>query len=319
MISIIVPFYNTESSIGSCIDSILHQTYSDIEIILVDDGSTDHSADICKDYQRKDKRITVYRKENGGVSSARNKGIDIASGKYIMFLDSDDKLSPHACEVLRNTLIQNSADCVVCGTTEPNGHKWTPTINHNYTSITDFNRDFPDWLDSELLSPVWNKIYKKSLITKLFHEEMSFGEDLCFSLDYLKNCKCISFITDTLHFHDNINTDSLTHKFNPTRFKDIEHVMAEIILFSGNKSDKNLFKKYIRDCINYMHSVYSASSISTDNKNYILNEWHKNSFLNSLNISNYNMAHKDRLMLLLWKKKHFLWYMRLIQLRNLSF
>lgn len=111
-VSVIVPVYNTEQYLRECLDSLIRQTYSHLQIILVDDGSTDSSGTICEEYAKNDPRISVVHKENGGQSSARNVGIDLANGKYIYFLDSDDYLKENAIEELVNTAEQESADIV---------------------------------------------------------------------------------------------------------------------------------------------------------------------------------------------------------------
>lgn len=113
-ISIIVPVYNTERYLHKCIDSILNQTYESFELILVDDGSTDHSLNICKEYEEKDKRIKVLHKENGGQGSARNLGIDKAEGEYIGFVDSDDFIHPRYYEILKKLLDDTNADIACC-------------------------------------------------------------------------------------------------------------------------------------------------------------------------------------------------------------
>ena len=114
LISVIVPVYNIEAYLRKCIDSILAQTYTNLEIILVDDGSTDNSGEICNEYAAKDARIRVIHKGNGGLSSARNTGIDIATGKYIGFVDSDDYLAPDMYEKLLGAIVNNHADISVC-------------------------------------------------------------------------------------------------------------------------------------------------------------------------------------------------------------
>lgn len=100
LISIVVPVYNVKQFLTKCLNSIISQTYSNLEIIVVDDGSTDGSATICDDYAKKDKRISVIHKENGGLASARNAGIDVAKGTYIGFVDSDDYIEPYMYEKL---------------------------------------------------------------------------------------------------------------------------------------------------------------------------------------------------------------------------
>lgn len=114
-ISIIVPVYNTEKYLHKCIDSILNQTFEDFELILVDDGSTDSSGAICDEYAKKDERIVVIHKENGGVSKARNVALDTAKGEYIGFVDSDDTINERMLEVLYNNLIESNAQVSVCG------------------------------------------------------------------------------------------------------------------------------------------------------------------------------------------------------------
>lgn len=115
LISIIIPVYNAKLYIERCIQSICNQTYSKIEIILVDDGSTDGSSDICDQIERKDQRIKVIHCKNGGAASARNRGLDIAQGEYIMFVDSDDYIDLQLCQVLLDNLKRYHAECCICG------------------------------------------------------------------------------------------------------------------------------------------------------------------------------------------------------------
>lgn len=319
MISVVLPIYNAENCLRRCIDSVLCQTCRNIEIVLIDDGSKDSSGNLCDEYAKNDNRVKVVHKENGGVSSARNKGLEVATGEYIMFLDSDDTFDPSACEVLLKTITEKKAECVICGTKEPDGNCWTPGKACDYTSSGEFRKDFVEWLDTELLSPIWNKIYKREKILTQFCQDMSFGEDLCFTLNYLKNCERISFITDTLHFHDNVKKDSLTHTFKSSRFKDIECVQTAILDFAGTGANNALFGKYVRDCIDYMYSVYSTPLISVVEKLRLLKEWWAISYLKNLDIANYHMTSKQRLMLSLWKQRRFSWYLRLLQLKRLFF
>ena len=113
-ISVIVPIFNVENYVRKCVDSILNQTFSDIEIILVDDGSTDASGRICDEYLSKDDRIRVIHKENGGLSDARNAGLDMCTGEYIGFVDGDDYIDGDMYELLYKNLIQYDADISMC-------------------------------------------------------------------------------------------------------------------------------------------------------------------------------------------------------------
>lgn len=115
LVSIIVPVYNVEKYLKECIESIINQSFSNLEIILVDDGSTDESGNICDDFLNKDKRIKVFHKTNGGLSDARNYGINNSSGKYITFVDSDDLISPIFIDVLYNAIKQYDTHLSICG------------------------------------------------------------------------------------------------------------------------------------------------------------------------------------------------------------
>ena len=114
LISIIVPIYNSENYIKKCLDSILAQTYSNLEVILIDDGSTDNSYNICKDYQKKDNRIVLLQQKNAGVSRARNHGLEVAKGEYIGFVDSDDYIEPEMYEILLNSIIESNSKIAIC-------------------------------------------------------------------------------------------------------------------------------------------------------------------------------------------------------------
>lgn len=113
-ISIIVPIYKVEIYLRKCVDSIVNQTYKNIEILLIDDGSPDNCGIICDEYAKKDERIKVIHKKNGGLSDARNYGIEASSGDYIMFVDSDDYISKDMCEILLKKALENNADIVSC-------------------------------------------------------------------------------------------------------------------------------------------------------------------------------------------------------------
>ena len=187
-ITIIVPCYNAQNYLHRCIDSILTQNYIDIELLLVDDGSTDNSGTICDEFAKYDKRVRVFHKKNGGVSLARNLGLDNSLGEYIMFVDSDDYMLPGMLEVMLSTLESKTTDLVVCGTTETGGGYWRPIADVDY-SINQLKENFVSLLHTELLSPPWNKIYKKEIIgSNRFCEDISFGEDLLFNIQYWEKC-----------------------------------------------------------------------------------------------------------------------------------
>lgn len=191
MISIIIPVYNTERFIEDCIKSILLQTYSFFELILVDDGSTDNSLHICKRYEKVDKRIKVFSKQNNGVSSTRNFGLARASGDWIMFVDSDDTINPDTLQSLVEKVVCNEM-IVCCGAKYDNGEDYFVFKN---LSIEDVDSD--DLGHVLLYGPPWGKLYNRAVIESnnlRFDESISKSEDTLFFWQYMN---CISNVATT--------------------------------------------------------------------------------------------------------------------------
>ncbi|MCU6772350.1 Chondroitin polymerase [uncultured Bacteroides sp.] len=306
VISIIVPIFNAQEFLDDCILSLLCQTYQNIEIILVDDGSTDDSGLICDEWAKKSKHIKVIHKKNGGVSSARNEGIRCSTGDYILMLDSDDALESETCEKLLVLTENKDADCIIFGFKQSSGNIWTAVQNKDYDSINALKKDFGYWLSTELLSSSVNKLYKKSLIKNLYPENISFGEDLIFSLSYLKQCHRISFITETFYLHNNLNTRSLCHTFTENRIFEIENWQAAILDFANNDLNKTLFDKYLKDLLFYIKGLYGCESIKYFNKKNILKKWSRNAFFYK-NRMPYVKNGKDNFIFFCLKYK--LWFM----------
>lgn len=189
-ISIIVPIYNAEKTLRKCIEALVSQTYQNIEIILVNDGSDDSSLLICREYEMRDQRIKVIDKLNEGVSTARNYGIEVATGRFIMFCDSDDWAEPDWCEVL---IANYEPGCLVmCGEYIEGEQKFLPYEVYAEKECERVPRiDFYE-LKMKLFNVLWNKIFLKSIIMKnqiKFEKTISNGEDLLFNVKYLG---CIS-------------------------------------------------------------------------------------------------------------------------------
>ena len=163
LISVIVPIYNVEKYLDRCVDSIINQTYKNLEIILVDDGSPDNCPQMCDDYAKKDSRIKVVHKENGGLSDARNVGMEVATGEYVSFIDSDDYISLDFYETLLETIVDNDSDIVECGVVkfyEDNSFdKYSDDLKvTNYDTV-----DGLEGLINEnpFKQHVWNKLYNQ--------------------------------------------------------------------------------------------------------------------------------------------------------------
>lgn len=295
-LSIIVPVYNATKYLNRCINSLVNQSIENIEIILVDDGSTDDSLSICREWALKDNRIVIVEQENSGVSTARNRGIEISNGEFVLLLDSDDWLALNTVEVLLKEQQRENADCVVFGFNQTSGNIWAPLEEKCYNTLFALKTDFPYWLNTELLSSSVNKLYKRQLIKKLYPKGMAFGEDLLFSLDYLEQCKCISFIKEPLYQHEVYNNTSLTHTFNINRFRDIETIQNRILEFAVEKNDKELYKKYVFDCIRIIRSFLQCGE-KYKIKKRILNDWFQKSYFKELNLFDYELIWQNRLLL----------------------
>ena len=304
LISIIIPVYNAEKYIHRCIKSVVNQSYKELEIIAVNDGSTDDSLSICETLAAQDNRIKVFSQINGGVSKARNTGLRLAKGKYVMFLDSDDYMLPDMCKTMLDVLHNKQADCVICGIQEPEGGLWCPQRNIDYSTLVDFKKDFIYQLNTELLSPCWNKIFKRQLITNLFNEDISFGEDLIFDLEYLKNCTRLSFITTPLVYHEKQVAGSLVTKTGLQRLMDIEKIHQVIMQFAGEENaSQDLHRKYIRDLTVYVRFIFYDKIISLNDKRRILKEWIQDAYLNYMPIMDIKTCLSNRLLLIFLKYK----------------
>lgn len=195
-VSIVVPVYNAEKYLHRCIDSVLAQTYSDWELLLIDDGSKDASGSICDEYTTKDGRIRVFHKENGGVSSARNLGLDNAQGEWVTFVDADDYIEENFLKSFEGNLdadlVVGNADLVTNLTGRRRVLKSIP-----YGYYQDIRGVLSSYLTELILRVPWAKFYRTRLISDLrFKEGMCLGEDTLFNLCYFRYIKRISVQAD---------------------------------------------------------------------------------------------------------------------------
>ena len=189
LISIIVPCYNSEKYLERCVYSLINQTIKNIEIILINDGSTDKTGELCEYYANLDKRIKVIHKKNEGVAYARNTGIDFATGKYIGFVDSDDFVELDMYEILYSAMISNDADISQCSYNRVEGKKIIP-INKTQNNIILNNEDgMKNVIDATIFFPaVWNKLYKRNII-KTYFRSFRLCEDRIFNIETFINAK----------------------------------------------------------------------------------------------------------------------------------
>lgn len=220
LISVIVPIYKAESYLDKCIESIVNQTYKNIEVILVDDGSPDNCPKICDNWAKKNERIKVIHKQNGGVSSARNVGIENATGKYICFIDSDDSVENEYFEKFIKE-IQNF-ELVVCGYSKVlNGEKKGKVLFSNEARNVIPKNQIMNLYQKVLISAPWAKFYQKSIIDEnniRFPEDMSLGEDMVFNFSYIDKIENIAIINESLYNYNLDNDNSLLRKYRKDLF-----------------------------------------------------------------------------------------------------
>lgn len=195
MISIIIPAYNAEKDIEKCINSVLHQTYKNLEIIIMNDGSTDHTKQIIEGLEKKDSRIIVIHKENTGVSDTRNVGLEIAKGDYIGFIDSDDEVKPEMYETLLLNMVKHNADISHCGF-ELVGENLSRVFNGTGKIYIQSQKEtLVSLLKADLFEPsIWNKLYRREVIKNIkFDTTIKFNEDLLFNVEAFKNANKIVF------------------------------------------------------------------------------------------------------------------------------
>ena len=212
-ISVIVPVYKAEAYLNRCVDSILAQTFKDFELILVDDGSPDKSGDICDEYALKDSRVCVFHKENGGVSSARQCGIDNACGEYTIHADPDDWVEPTMLEELYAKAKEDDYDMVICDYYEDNADKST-YIKQKPSSLE------PDIIVKELFENLhgscWNKLIRRSCYERYnvsFPLDLTCNEDLYVCVSLLKHPITVSYLPKSFyHYTQDVNANSLVKR-----------------------------------------------------------------------------------------------------------
>ena len=250
-ISIIVPVYNVERYLRKCIDSIIAQTYTNLEILLLDDGSLDHSGKICDEYKEKDNRIKVIHKKNTGVSSTRNEGLEIITGEYVTFIDADDYVETDMIEVLYKSLKKYEADISICGTTDlDSDYKTVRQSKCKQTIEMDKKNALKELLNEEVFTCVcWGKLYKVTLFQNLkFNEKTKIAEDLEILYKILDKCNKVVYVSEKKYNYILRNDSATKKEFNKDWLREIE-ISKEILDFI-DKNYKDIYiyaaKRYVR-------------------------------------------------------------------------
>lgn len=271
-ISIVVPIYKVENYLRECVESITNQTYRDLEIILVDDGSPDNCGRICDELEKEDERIRVIHKVNGGLSDARNAGIDVATGEYIMFIDSDDLMELTACEKLITEIKDKDAQMVIGNYIYINddGSSWSKEVFPK-DKYKNFKLDIKDYRDSFYVmnSAVWNKIYRLDFIRE---NNMKFivgipGEDAPFTTLYFIKAKDVYYINDIVYkYRQRGDTTSISNNCDFKYFKGISIAYKHIYNNFNDNNEIGFYRFFYAKSMTYMLYKFIDSIKMTDDE-----------------------------------------------------
>lgn len=255
MLSVIIPVHNTEEFLPRCVDSVLNSTYRDLEILFIENGSSDHSLSICNEYAAKYDNIRVYIADKTGLSHARNIGIDHASGEYIAFVDSDDYIGPYMYEKLINCILKHDADIAFC--------------EYETGNDTEFNFNAPETDSDEIISAdkyyyhlyvkdnmiyslVCNKVFKINKMRELrFNENIFYAEDRSFMVQYVARCKTLIHLRDRFYYYYRGNKQSICNSADIYTRMDQLHSLQYDYAFSESLTDPppTHLSEYIAVCM----------------------------------------------------------------------
>lgn len=286
-LSVIVPIYNVEKYLESCIESILSQTYKEYELILVNDGSVDSSGEICNKYAMENKHVKLIHKENGGVSSARNIGIDNANGKYISFIDPDDTIETNMFEIMMDAMKKLDPDIVVCPIKMINriiNQTTTTYVWHKTNSLIEKRiietEILPEVLNANYYSLLQcpNKIYHRRIIEHhkiRFDEKRDHGEDARFNLTLLTYINSIVFIEEPLYNYYIRKGSSLSQSFNKKQYRNLlDNKNFGISLcekYNQKQAIDKIINHFVLGSLSHMQSV-AISDLTKREKNLIISK-----------------------------------------------
>lgn len=284
MISIIIPVYNSEKYLEKCLDSVLAQTFTDFEVLLINDGSADESGNICDDYAQKDSRIRVFHKHNGGVSAARNLGLNNAKGEWICFMDSDDYLDANYLKALLDSVKNNdSLDLAIHGFKRISKKGETIiTFGNHIVKANDYHNLF-EKIEVFKYGYPFSKFYRRDLITRhgiRFPENYSFAEDLSFFLNYLSYSDIIKF-ENVANYNYISNDNSLSRTFKSSeeywyRYTDYKYLLKRRFstIFDDVYKNKNTYSEFRRSIggaiFYFVQAVYKDRSLEKSKRKELL-------------------------------------------------
>lgn len=270
LITIIVPIYNSEKYLERCLSSILNQTYSNLEIILINDGSEDSSKKICKDFANTDKRIVLINTKNNGPAKARNLGLEKATGKYISFIDADDYVEKDMIETLYKALTEKKADMVRANYDTIKDDKILSNNENVLDKLYDknnINEFIQNVISEDVKSFIWLLLIKKECIKDNFSEEIFIYEDTNFYLTTLSNINTL-YVFSKIVYHYEVNSNSVSRKAEKIS-QNIDNLLKSSLVFKKNlekyklnnsKNFRAIHTRIINSIINYYYHLYRENN-----------------------------------------------------------
>lgn len=294
LVSIIVPIYNMESSLETCLVSILGQTYKNIEVILVDDGSKDSSLEICHQLAKKDKRIKVIHTKNQGSGRARNVGIENATGNFAYFCDADDKLYLNAIEELVTCVLQNDCDLIVFGYERINlkentikNKRFVNKILSGKEVRVNYNNHFYPWNELAIQGAPWNKFFNLDVIktNNIRFPDLRRHQDEVFIMRYMNHAQKVAFYNKILYTHYDNDISLIWSKFPDNYFEIVNKLYKhrKDLIMSWNEQNSIMYKKLNES---YILGMVKALELSYNKKLKINNKQRYRKFLEMVSDEN---------------------------------
>lgn len=322
MISVIIPIYNSEKYLNRCLESVINQSYTDLEIILVNDGSIDSSAKICDDYSGIDSRIKVVHKKNSGAASSRNAGIDLASGDYITFVDSDDYIELDMYEKMMGINRHHNCDVVMCDCYKEDGKSksiFTHDIRKGYYDKKKLYKEyFPTLLvtntvDYPATISNWTCLFKKEIILNneiRYKEGMRFSEDWLFGSQIMYFAESFYYMKGQYFYHYMMNDSSVTHTYYEDKWALMKQLYFAIDDFFSSAKDYDFHKQIdlsllfiVYHCIGNIKGSSHSKKVKTQNILKILNDQNVKNMLNRLKINSLDITWKLKIYTYIYKYK----------------
>lgn len=272
-VSIIVPVYQVEKYIRQCVDSILAQTFTDFELILVDDGSKDKSGQICDEYAEMDKRVKVIHQKNSGVAAARNRGMDQAVGKYFMFVDSDDFIDPVMVECLYNHILHENADIAVCNFfyyfEDDRKNNFSPNLKAEVIQGAEIFFSKKNERNYGIWTVVWNKMCKKETVGRVRFRSGKYYEDEFWANDiYQMDIKIVT-IPDSLYYYRQHDASAMKQKCIEKNFDIIEALQERIDIYLREEKYSDQAYKVLIYSLEYLEESKRLIANRNDRKKFI--------------------------------------------------